>query len=158
MSTWQVYYLEGYIMTLLKKLSMSLMALFAGVLILSAPVKAANGMPSNEEIFLKKQMANQLEFNASVQAYIELQNQRAKAEKRKVSDIEMTKRQAMEGMVQGNNNLLTMGAINLGFGDPQGEYNIAFMDQSAYEGYISGMAELERVKQQTWMQYTFRTH
>ena len=81
-------------MKLLKKLSMSLMALFAGALILSTPVKAANGMPSNEEIFLKKQMANQLEFNASVQAYIELQNQRAKAEKKKVSDIEMTKRQA----------------------------------------------------------------
>ena len=34
-------------MKLLKKLSMSLMALFAGVLILSTPVKAANGMPSN---------------------------------------------------------------------------------------------------------------
>lgn len=145
-------------MKLLSKITVIISAAVACLVIFATPVKAANGMPSNEELFLRKQMANQQEFNESVQKYIELQNARAKAENRKVSDIEMTKRQAMEGMVQGNNNLLQMAQTTLACGQPSGEYNIAFIDQQAYEGYVSGMAELERVKRDTWMRYTFRTH
>ncbi len=145
-------------MKVISKLTIAFAACVACVVLTAMPVKAANGMPSNEEQFLRQQMARQQEFNAKAKEYIELQNQRAKAEKRKVSDIEMLKRQAIEGMVQGNNNLLAMGEINLACGQPGGEYNIAFMDQQAYERYASGMAELERVKRDTWMQYTFRTH
>ncbi|MDO4189151.1 MAG: hypothetical protein Q4D29_09195 [Lachnospiraceae bacterium] len=145
-------------MKLLSKLTIILSASVACLILFATPVKAANGMPSREELFLKKQMENQQTFNAKTKEYIELQNLRAKAEKRPVSDIEMVKRQALEGMVTGNNNLLDMGAINLASGQASGEYNIAFMDQQAYEGFVSGMAELERVKRDTWMQYTFRTH
>ena len=145
-------------MKLLSKLTIILSASIACVVLFATPVKAANGMPSREEAFLKQQMTNQQTFNAKAQEYFDLQNQRAKAEKRPVSDIEMVKRQALEGMCVGNNNLLALGAINLGCGEASGEYNIAIMDQQAYEGFVSGMAELERVKQDTWMQYTFRTH
>ena len=145
-------------MRLIKKLTVMVSTVLAAAMILATPVMAANGMPSNEEIFLKKRMEIQKAENAKIEEYKKLQDQRAKAEKRKVSDIEMVKRQAMEGIVTGNNNLLDMGDINLACGQPAGEYNIAFLDQQAYEGYVAGMAELERVKRDTWMQYTFRTH
>lgn len=145
-------------MKLIKKLLLSFLAVAFGVALLSTPVKAANGIPSNEELYLKKMMEQQKAENAKIEEYKKLQDQRAKAEKRKVSDIEMVKRQAMEGIVTGNNNLLDMGNINLACGQPAGEYNVAFLDQQAYEGYVAGMAELERVKRDTWMQYTFRTH
>ena len=145
-------------MKLLSKITVVLSAVAIGMLIVTVPVKAANGMPSNEEIYLRKQMENQKAENAKAKEYYEIQNRKAKAEKRPVSDIEMVKRQALEGIVQGNNNLLQMGDAALTLGQAGGEYNIAFMDQQAYEGFVSGMAELERIKQETWMQYTFRTH
>lgn len=145
-------------MKLLKKFSVLLFAAVMGVMALNTPVLAANGIPTNEAKFLNDMMQRQIAENIKVQEYIKLQDARAKAEKRPVSDIEMTKRQAMEGIVQGNNNLLEMAAVTIGCGEPSGQYNIAFMDQQAYEGYVSGMAALEKVKQDTWMQYTFRTH
>lgn len=145
-------------MNIIKKLTLGFLAAIACVTVLNTPVFAANGMPSNEEMYLKKRMEIQMAENAKIKDYINLQNQRAKAEKRPVSDIEMLKRQAMEGIVQGNTNLLQIGEGALAIGQPDGEYHIAEIDTQAYEGYISGMAELERVKRDTWMQYTFRTH
>ena len=145
-------------MRLIKKLTVIVSTVLAVTMILATPVMAANGMPSNEEMFLKKRMEIQKAENAKTSEYVKLQEQKSKAEKRPVSDIEMVKRQALEGMVQGNNNLLQMGDAAIALGQPDGEYNIAFLDQQAYEGFVSGMAELERVKRDTWMQYTFRTH
>ena len=141
----------------LSKLALTLMAALAGVIVLSVPVKAA--VPSQVE-FLQKQMEIQMAENAKIQEYLKLQEAIAKAEKKPISDIEMVKRYAMQGIVDGNNYLLQMGnaVMPYAYVDPYGAGNIALMDQAAYEGYVSGMALLNQVKQDTWMQYTFRTH
>ena len=144
-------------MKILSKLALTLMAALAGVIVLSVPVKAA--VPSQVE-FLQKQMEIQMAENAKIQEYLKLQEAIAKAEKKPISDIEMVKRYAMQGIVDGNNYLLQMGntVMPYAYVDPYGAGNIALMDQAAYEGYVSGMALLNQVKQDTWMQYTFRTH
>ena len=142
---------------LMKITSLVAIAVVAAVVTVT-PVKA-DSIPS-QVVFLMKQMEIQKAENAKAQEYFKLQEARSKAEKRKISDIEMVKRQAMEGAVSGNNQLLELGNTVLPYGtvDPNGCGNIALMDQAAYEGYVSGMAMLEKIKQDTWMQYTFRTH
>lgn len=127
------------------------------LIVAATPVKAANGMPSQVE-FLNNRMNIQRAENAKTQEYFKIQEAKSKAEKRPISDIEMVKRQALEGMVQGNNNLLEMGDRALAVGDPYGMGNIALVDQAAYEGFVTGMANLEEIKKQTWLTYTFRTH
>ena len=143
-------------MKLLMKIT-SLVAIAAVAAVVTVTPVKADSIPT-QVVFLMKQMEIQKAENAKAQEYFKLQEARSKAEKRKISDIEMVKRQALEGMVQGNNNLLQMGDAAIALGQPDGEYNIAFLDQQAYEGFVAGMAELERVKRDTWMQYTFRTH
>lgn len=142
-------------MKYLSKLLLICTLAVAAVLITKVDVKA-DSVPS-QVIYLQKQMANQKAANVSAKEYIQLQDARAKAEKRPVSDIEMVKRQALEGMMTGNNQLLQMGDIVLPNGtiDPSGCGNIAIMDQQAYEGMVSGLAYLEEIKQKTWMQYEF---
>ena len=146
-------------MKLLSKIATLCVVASAFVLIIAAPVKAANGMPTQVEM-LQKQMERQIAENAKAKEYFKLQEAKAKAEKRRISDIEMVKRQALEGMVSGNNQLLSMGdaAMSVANVDPNGAGNIAVMDQAAYEGMVSGLALLEDIKQKAWMQYTFRTH
>jgi len=146
-------------MKLLIKITTAIALASVCIAVATVPVKAENGMPS-QVTFLQKQMEIQKAENAKAQEYFKLQEARSKAEKRKISDIEMVKRQAMQGAVSGNNQLLDMGETVLQNAnvDPYGCGNIALMDQAAYDGYVSGMALLEQIKQQTWMQYTFRTH
>lgn len=146
-------------MKLLKKITITLLATVTCVVALNSSVFAdGKGMPSREAKYLNEMMTRQLNENLKIQEYIKLQDAKSKIEKRPVSDIEMTKRQALEGIAQGNNLLLDMGATTIGCGENDGMYNVAFLDQQAYEGFVSGMAALEKVKQDTWMQYTFRTH
>lgn len=142
-------------MKYLSKLALICTLAVAAVFVIKVDVKA-DSIPS-QVLYLQKQMANQKQQNMKAKEYIELQNARAKAEQRPVSDIEMVKRQALEGMMTGNNQLLDMGNVVLPNGtiDPSGCGNIAIMDQQAYEGMVSGLAYLEEIKQKTWMQYTF---
>ena len=146
-------------MKVLTKLAYTLAAMITAVLVLSVPVKADNGMPS-QVAYLQKQMDIQKAEIAKTQEYLKLQEARSKAEKRKISDIEMVKRNAMTGAAQGDALLLEYGNTVMPYGtiDPNGAGHIATIDQAAYEGYVSGMALLEKIKQDTWMQYTFRTH
>ena len=145
-------------MKIITKITTVMAIAVVSALVAATPVKA-DSIPS-QVAFLKKQMDIQMAENAKAKEYFKLQEARSKAEKRKISDIEMVKRQAMEGAVSGNNQLLELGNTVLPNGtvDPNGCGNIALMDQAAYEGYVSGMAMLEKIKQDTWMQYTFRTH
>lgn len=146
-------------MKYLSKITTACVVIASCVLFAVNPVKADNGMPS-QALFLQKQMEIQQAEIAKAKEYFKLQEARAKAEKRQISDIEMVKRQALEGIITGDNQLLDMGNTVMPYVsvDPLGAGNIALMDQAAYEGYVSGMAYLEDIKQKTWMQYTFRLH
>ena len=141
-------------MKLLSKITVALSALVLGATVASMPVKAA----TNEEMFLKAQMSQQLIENAKIQEYAKLRSEISKVEKRQISEIENVKMQAMSGIAQGNLALLDIANINLACGQPSGEYYIATMDRDAYNAYVAGMAELERIKKDAWMTYTFRTH
>ncbi len=146
-------------MKVLTKIAFTVAASVASVVLVTVPVKAANGMPT-QVVALQKQMDIQKAEIAKTQEYLKLQEARSKAEKRKISDIEMVKRAAMSGAAQGDALLLQYGETVMPYGtiDPNGAGHIATIDQAAYDGYVSGMAMLEKIKQDTWMQYTFRTH
>lgn len=146
-------------MKLLSKITAVCVLMATITLVAPVAVKADNGMPS-QVVFLQKQMEIQKAEIAKAKDYFKLQEARAKAEKRPISDIEVVKRQALEGIVQGDSQLLEFGNTALSYAnvDPNGAGNIAIVDQAAYDGYVAGMANLEAIKQQTWMQYTFRTH
>lgn len=146
-------------MKLLSKITTVCALAAACVLFAVNPVKAEEAVPS-QVLFLQQQMAAQQAEIAKINAYFALQEARAKAEQRNISDIEMVKRQALEGIITGDNQLLQMGNTVLPYSQayPLGAGNIALMDQAAYEGYVSGMAALEEVKKNTWMTYTFRLH
>lgn len=141
-------------MNILSKLSKVLALTLAAALIFAVPAKAA----TPEETYLLQQMQLQQQANLLAQQYFLAQQAAALADGRKISDIEMVKRQALEGMIVGNNGLLTMGNQVLSVGQAAGEQNVAIIDDAARQGMISGYAYLEDIKQKTWMQYTFRTH
>jgi len=143
----------------LSKLAVTLIAAVAGVVVLSVPVKADNAVPSQLQ-FLQAQMDLQKAENQKALEYIQLQTAIAAAQNRPISDAEKVKIAALQGMINGNNNLLQMGNVVMpnAYVDPYGAGNIALMDKAAYDGYVSGMALIDKIKQETWMQYTFRTH
>ena len=141
-------------MKILSKLSKVLALTVAAALIFAVPAKAA----TPEEVYLLQQMQLQQQANLLAQQYFLAQQAAALADGRKVSDIEMVKRQALEGMIVGNNGLLAMGNHVLSVGQPAGEANIAIMDDAARQGMISGYQMLEDIKKRTWMQYTFRAY
>ena len=143
-------------MKLLSKITAVLLTGATCIALAATPVKA-DAIPS-QAVFLNEQMAIQQAEIAKTLNYFALQEAKAKAEGRPISDIEMVKRQALQGMVQGDYNLLDMGNRAIAVGDPYGMGNIAIVDQAAYAGFVSGMKALEEVKKDTWLTYTFRTH
>ena len=143
-------------MKLISKLTAIVLTGVTFITLLAAPVKA-DAIPS-QAVFLNEQMAIQQAEIAKTLEYFALQEAKAKAEGRPISDIEMVKRQALQGMVQGDYNLLDMGNRAIAVADPYGMGNIALVDQAAYAGFVSGMKALEEVKKDTWLTYTFRTH
>jgi len=144
-------------MKLLSKITAIVLTGATCLVLAATPVKAETGVPS-QAVFLNERMNIQIAENAKALEYFQIQEAKAKAENRPISDIEMVKRQALEGMIQGNNNLLQMGNAAIAVGDPYGMGNIALVDQAAYDGFTSGMKAIEEVKKNTWLNYTFRTH